>query len=85
MLADLAIIHPEATPTSGPAEDAYLLAARQARSHRERAALLAAVGSTKDVERCASGNPSVGLPKEGQRLRSEEWEIAQAPCATRLG
>jgi HEAT repeat protein len=82
MLADLAIIHPEAlAEIRAKAEDAVIFWLHdKPEPHANGLRFLAAVGSTKDIEAMRKwANPSVPLPKEGQQPPlPREWEIAQS-------
>jgi HEAT repeat protein len=82
MLADLAIIHPEAAADiRAKAEDAVIFWLHdKPEPHANGLRFLAAVGSTKDIEAMRKwSNPSIGLPKEGQQPpMPREWEIAQS-------
>src|SRR6185295_10712316 len=70
MLADLAVIHPEAAADIRDKPE----------PHANGLRFLAAVGSTKDIDAMRKwANPTVGLPKEGQQPPlPREWEIAQS-------
>jgi HEAT repeat protein len=82
MLADLAVIHPEALPEiRAKAEDAVIFWLHdKPEPHANGLRFLAATGSTKDIEAMRKwSNPSVPLPKEGQQPPlPREWEIAQS-------
>jgi HEAT repeat protein len=82
MLADLAVIHPEAlAEIRAKAEDAVIFWLHdKPEPHANGLRFLAATGSTKDIEAMRKwANPSVGLPKEGQQPPlPREWEIAQS-------
>jgi len=82
MLADLAIIHPEAlAEIRAKAEDAVIFWLHdKPEPHANGLRFLAAVGSTKDLEAMRKwANPNVPLPKEGQQPPlPREWEIAQS-------
>src|SRR6185436_19541703 len=82
MLADLAIIHPEAAADiRAKAEDAMIFWLHdKPEPHANGLRFLAAVGSTKDIDAMRKwANPTVGLPKEGQQPPlPREWEIAQS-------
>jgi HEAT repeat protein len=82
MLADIAIIHPEAlADIRAKAEDAVIFWLHdKPEPHANGLRFLAAVGSTKDIEAMRKwSNPNVGLPKEGQQPPlPREWEIAQS-------
>ncbi len=82
MLADLAMIHPEAlNEIRAKAEDAVIFWLHdKPEPHANGLRFLAAVGSTKDLDAMRKwANPSVGLPKEGQQPPlPREWEIAQS-------
>jgi HEAT repeat protein len=82
MLADLAIIHPEAAADiRAKAEDAVIFWLHdKPEPHANGLRFLAAVGSTKDIEAMRKwSNPNIPLPKEGQQPpMPREWEIAQS-------
>jgi HEAT repeat protein len=82
MLADLAIIHPEAAADiRAKAEDAMIFWLHdKPEPHANGLRFLAAVGSTKDIDAMRKwSNPSIALPKEGQQPpMPREWEIAQS-------
>jgi len=82
MLADLAILHPEAQEEiRREAEDSVIhwLHAKP-QPHANGLRFLAATGSTKDIASLRKwSNPNVPLPKEGQQPpMASEWEIAQS-------
>jgi len=84
MLAESAIIHPEAhADIRAKAEDAVISGCTTSRSQRERAALFAAVGSTKTSKRCASGPTRCSAERRQQPPLPREWEIAQKRHALR--
>jgi HEAT repeat protein len=82
MLADLAIVHPEAAADiRAKAEDAVIFWLHdKPEPHANGLRFLAAVGSTKDIDAMRKwSNPSIALPKEGQQPpMPREWEIAQS-------
>ncbi|HMJ57476.1 MAG TPA: HEAT repeat domain-containing protein [Polyangiaceae bacterium] len=82
MLADLAVIHPEALPEiRAKAEDAVIFWLHdKPEPHANGLRFLAASASTKDIEALRKwANPNVGLPKEGQQPPlPREWEVAQS-------
>jgi HEAT repeat protein len=82
MLADLAVIHPEAlADIRAKAEDAMIFWLHdKPEPHANGLRFLAAAGSTKDIDAMRKwANPTVGLPKEGQQPPlPREWEIAQS-------
>lgn len=82
MLADLAIVHPEAREEiRREAEDAMIgWLHDKPQPHANGLRFLAAAGSTKDIVSLRKwANPSVPLPKEGQQPpMASEWEIAQS-------
>ena len=82
MLADLAIVHPEAAADlRAKAEDSVIFWLHdKPEPHANGLRFLAASGSTKDIDAMRKwSNPSIGLPKEGQQPPlPREWEIAQS-------
>src|SRR5690606_13986876 len=82
MLADLAILHPEAhEQIRREAEDAVIAWLHEKpQPHANGLRFLAAVGSTKDIASLRKwANPSIPLPKEGQQPpMPTEWEVAQS-------
>jgi HEAT repeat protein len=82
MLADLAVIHPEAlADIRAKAEDAVIFWLHdKPEPHANGLRFLAASGSTKDIDAMRKwANPNVKLPLEGQQPPlPREWEIAQS-------
>lgn len=82
MLADLAILHPEAREEiRREAEDAVIAWLHEKpQPHANGLRFLAASGSTKAIASLRKwSNPNVPLPKEGQQPpMASEWEIAQS-------
>lgn len=82
MLADLAILHPEAhEEILREAEDAVLAwLLDKPQPHANGLRFLAAAGSTKGLAPLRKwANPSVPLPQEGQQPpMASEWEVAQS-------
>lgn len=82
MLADLAIVHPEAAEQiRQQAEDAVIFWLHdKPEPHANGLRFLAAVGSTKDIAAMRKwADPSVPLPKEGQQPpMPNEWAVAQS-------
>jgi HEAT repeat protein len=82
MLADLAVIHPEALPEIRKgAEDGIIFWLHdKPEPHANGLRFLAASGSTKDIEAMRKwANPKDKLPLEGQQPPlPREWEIAQS-------